>query len=432
MSMSESLPPKSVPPKSSAFFGWYVVAGAFVVAVFGWGLGFYGPPVYLHAVRESRGWSIALTSTAVTVHYLCGALVIANLPKLYRRFSLATVTRAGSLSLSLGLVGWAMAEAPWQLFTATLLTGCGWVTLGAAAINAIVAPWFVRHRPKALSTAYNGASVGGIIFSPLWVGLIGWVGFDKATIIVGAITVIVIWALATWVISRTPEQLGQHPDDEAAATILATATSARIPVLPGRALWRNGRFRTLAAGMALGLFAQIGLLAHLFSLIVPALGTGWAGIAAGLATASAIAGRTAFGWLMPAAADRRFWAATSYAVQIIGIGALMLSGLQSPVLIFIGVLLFGFGIGNATSFPPLIAQVEFAKEDAVRVVPLIVAMAQATYAFAPAVFGLIREASPGAIWPVLVVAALVKMLAICIFLSARRPKSSAGSAPDQD
>jgi len=32
------------------------------------------------------------------------------------------------------------------------------------------------------------------------------------------------------------------------------------------------RFVTLAVGMALGLFAQIGLLTHLFSLLVPPLG----------------------------------------------------------------------------------------------------------------------------------------------------------------
>jgi hypothetical protein len=408
-----------VSPTLSAFHGWRVVAGAFVVAVFGWGLGFYGPPVYLHAVREARGWSIALTSFAVTVHYLCGALVVANLPKLYRHFGLATVTRMGSLSLALGLLGWAMAELPWQLFAATLLTGCGWVTLGAAAINAIIAPWFVRNRPKALSTAYNGASVGGMIFSPLWVVLIDWLGFTKAAMLVGAITVIVIWFLATWVVSRTPEQLGQHPDGEAATPAIAAIPTANIPMLPGGLLWRNWRFRSLAAGMALGLFAQIGLLAHLFSLIVPALGTGWAGIAAGLATASAIAGRTAFGWLMPMGADRRLWAAMSYTIQILGIGALILSGLQSPVMILAGVLLFGFGIGNATSFPPLIAQVEFAKEDAARVVPLIVAMAQATYAFAPATFGLIREAWPTEIWSILLAAALIKALAIAAFLSVR-------------
>ena len=404
----------------TAFYGWRVVAGAFVVAMFGWGLGFYGPPVYLHAVREARGWSIALMSTVVTVHYLCGALVVANLPKLYRRFGLATVTRVGSLSLALGLVGWAMAELPWQLFAATLLTGCGWVTLGAAAINAIIAPWFVRNRPKALSTAYNGASVGGIIFSPLWVALIDWLGFARAAMLVGAITVVVIWCLATWVVSRMPEQLGQYPDGEAVSSTIAVPHASSSPTLPGDMLWRNWHFRTLAAGMALGLFAQIGLLAHLFSLIVPALGTGWAGIAAGLATASAIVGRTAFGWLMPSGADRRLWAAMSYTIQILGIGTLFLSGLQSPLIIIAGVLLFGFGIGNATSFPPLIAQVEFTKEEAARVVPLIVAMAQATYAFAPAAFGLIREALPMAIWPILLVAALIKTLAIVIFLSARR------------
>jgi hypothetical protein len=50
------------------FFGWRVVAAVFVLAMFGWGLGFYGPPVYLHAVREARGWSLALVSTALTVH----------------------------------------------------------------------------------------------------------------------------------------------------------------------------------------------------------------------------------------------------------------------------------------------------------------------------------------------------------------------------
>src|SRR4051812_34935339 len=55
-----------------AFFGWRVVWAAFVVAVFGWGLGFYGPPIYLEAVRAARGWPVALVSGAVTVHFLAG------------------------------------------------------------------------------------------------------------------------------------------------------------------------------------------------------------------------------------------------------------------------------------------------------------------------------------------------------------------------
>jgi hypothetical protein len=92
---------------SAKFYGWRVVAAAFVLAVFGWGLGFYGPPVYLQAVRETRGWSITLVSTAVTVHFLFGAIVVANLPGLYRRFGVPTITKTGAMSLAAGIVGWA-------------------------------------------------------------------------------------------------------------------------------------------------------------------------------------------------------------------------------------------------------------------------------------------------------------------------------------
>ena len=120
------------------FFGWRVVGAVFVLATFGWGLGFYGPPVYLHAVRESRDWPLSLVSAAVTVHFLFGALIVANLPKLYRSFGVAAVTKTGCGALAFGITGWALAKEPWQLFAATLFSGGGWVTMGAAAVNAIV------------------------------------------------------------------------------------------------------------------------------------------------------------------------------------------------------------------------------------------------------------------------------------------------------
>jgi MFS family permease len=412
-------PMTNTPSPAKPFFGWRVVTGAFVLASFGWGLGFYGVSIYLHEVKVSRGWSIALVSSAVTLHYISGALVVANLPKLYQKFGLPSVTRIGAISVALGLMGWANATQPWHLFLATLLTGCGWVTMGAAAINTIISPWFVSGRPKALSTAYNGASVGGIIFIPLWVFMIANLTFPWAATIIGITTVATVWWLTSNIFNHSPTSLGQWPDG---IESVSTPTSEAVaPTLPGRLLWKDGRFLTLAIGMALGLFAQIGLLAHLFSIIVPALGKEWAGIVMGMATASAILGRTSFGWLLPQGADRRLAAVLSYGIQIMGALALILSNTQSVPLILLGIMLFGFGIGNATSLPPLIAQVEFAKQDTPRVVALIVATAQATYAFAPAIFGLVRDYSGNDLsWPIFAVAITVKLLAISSFLIGRR------------
>ncbi|SEO55349.1 hypothetical protein SAMN02990966_02273 [Rhodospirillales bacterium URHD0017] len=176
--------------------------------------------------------------------------------------------------------------------------------------------------------------------------------------------------------------------------------------------------------MALGLFAQIGLIAHLFSLLVPALGEQTAGIVMGLATASAIAGRTAVGWLMPAGSDRRLFACASHVVQIAGSLALIFAGSGNVVLLVAGVLLFGAGIGNTTSLPPLIAQVEFTRTDAQRVVPLIVAIGQGTYAFAPAAFGALRSLSIHETAAVAVAAAIIQGLAVAAFLAGRRRMAS--------
>jgi hypothetical protein len=403
----------------ASFFGWRVVAGTFVLAVFGWGIGFYGPPVYLHAVQEARHWSVALVSSAVTVHFLIGAVVVANLQALYRRFGLPAVTKSGAIALALGVLGWAMAREPWQLLLATLLSGAGWVAMGAAAVNAIIAPWFVQKRPAALAMAYNGASIGGVVFSPLWVLAIASFGFPMAAAIIGAVLIVAIWLLADLVFSRTPQSTGQSPDGEAAGAP-AAAVVATAQALPGRLLWHDRTFLTLAAAMALGLFAQIGLLAHLFSLLVPPLGEQAAGILMGLATASAIAGRTLVGWLMPASSDRRLIACASLVAQIAGSIILMLAGGSEVVLLIAGVLLFGAGIGNTTSLPPLIAQVEFTRADVQRVVPLIVAIGQGTYAFAPAAFGALRALSPAAATWVFAAAAIVQFLAIAAFLVGRR------------
>jgi hypothetical protein len=409
------------------FFGWRVVGAVFVLAMFGWGVGFYGPPIYLHAVQQERGWSLALVSTAVTIHFLFGALVIATLPRLYRRFGIATVMKVGSVALAIGVIGWASAKEPWQLIAATLLSGGGWVTMGAAAVNAIIAPWFVRQRPAALSFAYNGASIGGVVFSPLWVAAIGSLGFALASALIGLVMIVTIWILTNLYYAREPEQMGLSVDGGAPALAAIPITAPATRPLPGSDLWWDLRFITLAAAMALGLFAQIGLLTHLFSLLVPALGTQLAGIATGAATATAIAGRTLVGWLMPAGADRRLFGGASYLVQMLGSLALLLAAGESIPLLVLGVVLFGAGIGNATSLPPLIAQAEFVREDVTRVVPMIVAVAQASYAFAPAAFGLIRASGPafnpiqaGAAPGVFITAGLMQCLAIGALLIGRR------------
>ncbi len=213
------------------------------------------------------------------------------------------------------------------------------------------------------------------------------------------------------------------PDgDIPGATVPAHSGRAATP-LPGRILWQSWRFMTLAGATSLGLFAQIGLIAHLFSLLVPALGAQLAGFAAGLATACAIAGRTGMGWLLPPGADRRHALAANYGLQLCGSLVLLAAGGTSVPLLLGGVMLFGLGPGNATSLPPLIVQQDFSPADTARAVAPVTACSQAVYALAPAAFSAARDlgaVAGGAVPLLLVAAALVQLAAAGTLLLGRQ------------
>jgi hypothetical protein len=103
----------------------------------------------------------------------------------------------------------------------------------------------------------------------------------------------------------------------------------------------------------------------------------------------------------------------------------ILSGGQDVALVLLGVVLFGVGIGNVTSLPPLIAQAEFARADVPRAIALSTAISQATFAFAPAVFGALRELAPTpagseSLLIFFVTAATIQLLAAAAYLSGRK------------
>jgi hypothetical protein len=391
------------------FAGWRVVAGAFVLAVFAWGIGFYGPGVYIATLAEGRLWPVGLLSAAVTWHFLVAAAVVAQLPDWHRRWGVAAVTRAGAVASAAGLLGWGFCHLPWLLFGPATLTGLGWALTSGAAINAMLSPWFDRRRPAALAMAYNGASVGGILMTPLWAWLIAGWGFGVATAVVAAALLGVAWPLAGRVLARGPAEFGQFADGDAAPPPARPAAPARSR----GELTRDRVFRGLSLAFAIGLFAQMGLVTHLVSLLVPALGVRGAGLAMALVTVFALLGRTATGSVLPGGHRRRWAAAATFGVQMAGSLALLAAGGSVPLLL-LGCALFGLGVGNLLSLPPLIAQAEFPAADVGRVVALMQAINQAFYAFAPAGFGLLRQVASGeaALWLTLALQAAAAVLVL--------------------
>lgn len=398
---------------ASRFFGWSVAWSAFAIAVFAWGIGFYGPSVFLQSLHQTRGWPISQISLAVTAHFLLSAIVIACLPEIHRRLGIAKTTFLGAVVTAAGLILWSGAREPWQLFAAAIPSGAGWAMTSGAALNAIVAKWFDRDRPIAIALAFNGASIGGVLFVPMWVWLIRSIGFPSAALVVGGCMVAVVAYLCVRFLAKSPEDMGLAPDGDPSHQASARPQPRRTRI----EIVRTWRFITISAAFSLGLFAQIGLLAHLVARLTPELGIEHAGLLVSLATVCAVIGRTAAGKWM-GEYDRRFAAAANFVVQIGGVLLLILS--QGSLGLTLGCVLFGLGIGNLTSLPPLIVQKEFEREDVATAVALIVAINQGVFAFAPAVIGAMRDTTADYQLPFALIA-LIELLAAVIILLGRRP-----------
>jgi predicted MFS family arabinose efflux permease len=372
---------------AEAYFGWKVVGAAFVLAVFGWGIGFYGPSLFLRTLHDERDWSIALVSAAITAHFLFSALFVAYLPEAHARWGIARVTQAGVLCTAIGAMLWGNAGAAWQLFPIAAVSGAGSAATTGAAINAIVAPWFDKERPKALSMAFNGASIGGLIFTQLWAVAIGRFGFGTTTILMGVAAIFVLWPLSARYLQAKPSA--------AAGVTLSTLTNV--------ALLRDRGFLAISAAFALGLFAQVGLFAHLVTRLAPVIGADGAALAVSLVTVCAVFGRSLFRRLL-GDDNRRQVAALNFLVQ--ACGTMLLTPASGTPALVSGCILFGLGVGNLVSLPPLIMQKEFAACDIGKAVALMVAINQAVFAFAPAVLGAVRDLEGSYVGPFVLAAAI--------------------------
>src|SRR5262245_20397318 len=115
------------------FHGWNVLAATFVMAVWSFGLGFYGVAVYIASLQRLYGWSASMVSAPVTVYYVAGALLSTVIGDLYQRLGPRLVVAGGSVALATGVAMLGVVSRPWQLYPAFLVMSMGWGAMSGAA-----------------------------------------------------------------------------------------------------------------------------------------------------------------------------------------------------------------------------------------------------------------------------------------------------------
>ncbi|HME92859.1 MAG TPA: MFS transporter [Methylomirabilota bacterium] len=394
--------------------GWAVVVACGIIASFSWGLGFYGLGVYLHALSRLHGWSAGLISVAVTTYYTLSAGCLVVVGGLIDRHGPRGVLTYGVVTMAAAVALLGVITAPWQLFAVYLVMATSWSCLSSTGLSSTLLPWFGRRQGLAMTLALTGASVGGMVLVPILVALVQRHGFRLATLAAAAALLAIGLPLVWGVIGPrpAPEQVASElRRDGPSASAAEGPRQARIWTRPQ--VLREPRLWTLMVPFALALAAQVGFLVHQISVLEPAIGEGQAALTVSATTVAALLGRIVLGVLSDRV-DLRKLSAVNIGAQ--GAALAAMAAWPSSAVLIAASLVFGLGVGNLITFPPLLARAEFGPRSFGTVFGLVGAATQAGVALGPGLVGVLHDALGSyqpALWCLVTLEVLAAAAVLC-------------------
>jgi len=345
MARFEQHPPPAQPDSRAIFYGWKIVAVAFVVDFVATGFLFYSYGVFLTGIAEELAGSRFRASLGLSISTAVGAVAAPFVGYALDRLSIKRIMIAGSVSIAIGFFLLSQITETWQFYlTMGTFLGFGMSMMAGLASGKLVANWFDAKRGRAFGIATVGVSLSGLVMPVIATWLIAELGWRGGYQVYAVASAAIVVPLVAFFIVNRPEDLGLQPDGG------AEPTASEAPESAGKAHWRiseilrERNFWAISVPFGLALSALSAVLIHM----VPYAGDlGISPPRAALVYSSAAGagalGKIFFGRLMERIGARpAIWA--SFGGQLLGL-VLLMQGREFEFLLAAGIF-FGFSMGG--------------------------------------------------------------------------------------
>ena len=352
------------------FYGWWVVAAAFLNLFFVVGIIFYGFPVFYASFVESLGFTRAQVTQGFFLGFLIiglpsGLLAGAIIDRIGARWVI--VTGAGLVGISLLLMG--RITKLWQYEALCALEVLGYVFAGPLANQVLVARWFRARRGQAMGIAYLGLGAGGVV-APLLVNyLIRVYGWRHALEAVALLLMSVLFPVGIWVTRSAPEDSGLMPDGLAVESSTAAVAGAANSSGVAEAV-KTRNFWLILLGSTLAIGAIGGVIQH-FILFLKDQGYA-ASVASRFFTgllAASLTGRVLVGYAVDHVRKKNAMALFYF---LIGVSVLLLGMAKQPAAAWAFAIVFGFSMGADYMLVPLVTAESFGTASLGKLLALII------------------------------------------------------------
>lgn len=376
--------------QNKSFYGWFIVAAAFVFMMLIVGFALYGLPLFYPIWVKEFGWrrdQIIIGNTMSKI--IIGPILGFAAGWAIEKYGPKMVMLFGALCAAAAMLGFGMMNSTTALYGFFFFNALGYLCAGPLPNQVLLSYWFTRLRGRVMGIAYVGIGVGGMLVP--WViryfnGQFGWRGSVKALALLFA----VVMLLALIVIKRRPADLGLFPDGDAQPQNKADANAKPIEL---KRVVRTSAFWLLAAGSIFSISAIGGVMQNLALYIADILPKEQVDLTkttvASLTLGASIAGRIVMGWLADRYPKKYVMLAT---YLIVGLSIpLLIAARDMPSLLYVFAITFGFGLGADYMLIPLMAAECFGLGALSRVLGIIIMSDAVGEATMPTLVATIRE-----------------------------------------
>jgi len=345
-------PNQALDARPKFFYGWWIVAAAFLNLFCSTGVIYYGFPVFYPSFISSLGF----TRAQVTQGFLLGFIVV-GLPFGYLagilidKIGARRVILYGVAFISVPLFLMGFMSKLWQYEALCLCEVLGYVFAGPIANQVLIAQWFRLRRGRAMGLAYLGLGLGGVISPPLANLLIRTLGWRHALEAAGVLILLALLPIGFGVTRSTPADMGLLPDGALPGSIRHSAQVAE-PSMSVVAAAKTMNFWLILVGSTLVIGAINTVIQH-FILFLQDDGYSRAAAAhflSGLLAAS-LAGRVLVGYIVDRVPKKN---AMAFFYLIIGSAIPLLFHAGRPVAAWSFAVVFGFAMGADYMLIPLV------------------------------------------------------------------------------
>ena len=401
------------------FYGWWVAFGACLISFTCAGVAFYCQGVLLDALCHTHGWPRAAVAGATSAYFIVTGVVGLAIGRVIDRFGARAFIAAGALVLAGSLVGVGRVESQPMLYVWFPVMAIGGALAGAVPTALIVTRWFVALRARAMAVSQTGVSLSGIAVVPLATWLIRTHGLELATEVLALGVVGIALPVAAFVLRSDPGRHGEVADGHAHAAARAAAGAAPLsePVFRTRDALRTRAFWGLALAFGVGLFAQVGFLAHQLASLREKLEPANAAFTVSATALGSVIGRILISPVMDRI-EKRYVAMALFLVQ--AIATFCFARASSGAALAASAFLFGLTMGNIFMLQPLLVGEFFGVAAFARVLGAMQLATQIACGLGPVAVGLAFESAGGYQGP-LEALSLLAVVATLVLTQVRAP-----------